>query len=309
MPNVLVVDDSAMDRGLAGRLLEKEGEFAVTYATNGREAIDQIRAERPDLVVSDLQMPEMNGLELVEALRRDYPSLPVILMTARGSEAIASEALRKGAAGYVPKTCLALDLPGIVGRTLTAADADRRHSRLMHALQSDQCTFRLNNDPELIEALVAHVQQLLRCLPLGDEAERLRVSMAVKQALWIAHTHGNLEIPLGDSLSDRDVRGLIVQRRDASPGCERSVLFKASINREQAAFVIEYEGPGIDITQLPANLEEMAAEHSWLSGFVLVPAVMDDVEYRGGTRQIALLKRSAAEDLDELDVSEDLSVS
>ena len=76
MPSVLVVDDSATDRVLAGRLLQLEQDFEISYATNGREALDSVRARVPDVIVSDLQMPDMNGLELVEAMRRDYPAVP-----------------------------------------------------------------------------------------------------------------------------------------------------------------------------------------------------------------------------------------
>ena len=66
-----------------------------------------IAAEKPDIVVSDLQMPEMDGLELVETIRREHPGLPVILMTAHGSEETAIQALRKGATNYVAKRNLA----------------------------------------------------------------------------------------------------------------------------------------------------------------------------------------------------------
>lgn len=94
MPNILIVDDSATDRALAGKLLECGQDVNVTYAEHGREALELIAADRPDLIVSDLQMPEMDGLELVTAVREGYPSVPVILMTAQGSEQIAAEALR-----------------------------------------------------------------------------------------------------------------------------------------------------------------------------------------------------------------------
>ena len=69
MPNVLVVDDSAIDRTRAGRLLEKEQGIQVAYAVDGRAALDEIQSRIPDLIVTDLQMPEMNGLELVERLK------------------------------------------------------------------------------------------------------------------------------------------------------------------------------------------------------------------------------------------------
>src|SRR5690349_13770360 len=103
MPTVLVVDDSPIDRRLAGGLLENHFACDVQFAADGKEALQQIERVAPDLVLTDLQMPEMNGLELVAAVKRDYPFVPVVLMTAQGSEDLAAEALRRGAASYVPK--------------------------------------------------------------------------------------------------------------------------------------------------------------------------------------------------------------
>src|ERR1700722_9974854 len=109
MAKILVVDDSLVDQRLAGRLLQEHSDnvyldkpmaVQVVYANNGKEALDVIPRDRPDLVLTDLQMPELNGLELVDALRDKFPALPVILMTAHGSEDIALQALRRGAASY-----------------------------------------------------------------------------------------------------------------------------------------------------------------------------------------------------------------
>ena len=94
MVRVLVVDDSAIDRRLAGSFLRRAG-MEPTHAHNGVQALESIERSVPDIVVTDLQMPEMDGLELVEAIRRIYPSLPVILMTAHGSEEIAVQALQQ----------------------------------------------------------------------------------------------------------------------------------------------------------------------------------------------------------------------
>ena len=73
MTSVLVVDDSAPDRKLAGGLLERQLEIAVVYANDGRDALKLFERHVPDLVVTDLMMPEMNGLELIEAVRHRCP--------------------------------------------------------------------------------------------------------------------------------------------------------------------------------------------------------------------------------------------
>ncbi|REJ72392.1 MAG: response regulator [Planctomycetota bacterium] len=292
VPNILVVDDSATDRVLAGSLLKQDADFAVSYAENGRVALDAVRADLPDAIVSDLQMPEMNGLELVEAVRRDFPSVPVVLMTARGSESIAAEALRRGAASYVPKASLGESLRDTVLRIITAASADRLHSRLMHSLDECECRFALRNDVELIEPLVAHYQEMLRCLPLGDEAERLRVGVALKQALWIAHHHGNLEIPLDAGMDDASFRELAAERRFLLPYSARSLSVSAHVTCEQAIFCVSHEGECIDVGRLPADNESVGGDHLWLSGFAFMPSVFDDVRYEEGGTRICLLKKA-----------------
>jgi len=302
MPNILIVDDSAIDRALAGKLLQREEDVVVTFAMNGREALVSMANARPDVVVSDLQMPEMNGLELVAAVRRDYPSVPVILMTGRGSESIAADALRIGAAGYVPKLSLAERLPLVVRGLFAATEADRLHSRLFHSLQRSEFQFRLRNDPELFNPLVERIQETLRCLPLGDESERLRVSVAVRHAMWIAHFNGNLELPIDATLSDSKFYLLANERRSELPMSQRCIDIRVVIDPDQAIFHVLHEGPGIDMTKAPENLELAAADRSWLAGFVMMPAVMDDVEWSADGKEISLLKRAVVSEGDEMEM-------
>src|SRR4051812_29926040 len=109
MALILVVEDSPTQAEAIRFMLEEAG-HTVEVAPQGREALARMERGVPDLVATDLDMPVMNGLQLVEAVRRQYPTVPVILMTAHGSEEIAALALRKGAASYVPKTYLEMDL-------------------------------------------------------------------------------------------------------------------------------------------------------------------------------------------------------
>src|SRR4051812_30694973 len=122
---LLIVDDSAMDRLLTSSLVENLGGWNVLTANNGTEALAVLEREKPDLVLTDLLMPEMDGLELVQAVRTQHPLVPVILMTGHGSEDIAIKALRAGAASYVPKKSLARDLEDTLSQVMMASKVDR----------------------------------------------------------------------------------------------------------------------------------------------------------------------------------------
>src|SRR5438132_13366496 len=98
MATVLVVDDSAVDRVRAEKLLSKDIGLTVRSAANGKEALAELARELPDIVITDMQLPEMDGPELVEATRGTYPAAPVILMTAHGSGYCAVQALTARAA-------------------------------------------------------------------------------------------------------------------------------------------------------------------------------------------------------------------
>ena len=80
MPTVMVVDDTAVDRRLAGGLLERATNLNVCYAHDGDEALTLVGQEMPDLVLTDLQMPNVDGLQLVNVLRERYPGIPVVLI-------------------------------------------------------------------------------------------------------------------------------------------------------------------------------------------------------------------------------------
>ncbi len=93
-------------------------------------------------MLTDLDMPEMNGLDLVVAVRSKYPQIPVILMTAFGSEEIAVQALQSGAASYVPKKNLAQDLVNTLQDVLELARASREESQLAEFLTGLDLRFR-----------------------------------------------------------------------------------------------------------------------------------------------------------------------
>jgi len=103
----LIVDDSSVMRKIVERSLRQAGLelSAVLEAGNGRDALDVLREKTVDLIVSDINMPVMNGLEFVENLQQlpELKKVPVIMITTEGSESYVMKALQCGARGYIRK--------------------------------------------------------------------------------------------------------------------------------------------------------------------------------------------------------------
>ena len=94
MSRILVVDDKEMMRDSVATLLGRRG-HAVVAAARGEQAVEKIAEKRPDAVVTDLQMPGMNGLELLEEIRKVDETIPVVFMTAYGTVETAADAMRR----------------------------------------------------------------------------------------------------------------------------------------------------------------------------------------------------------------------
>lgn len=305
MPTILVVDDSAVDRKLVCGLLSREAGWQAPSCNDGQEAVDLLEhPPLPDVIVTDLQMPHLDGLQLVEAVKENHPFVPVILLTAKGSEEIAADALRRGAASYVPKRRLGDDLVDTVKRILTSIDADRTHLRLLHYLSASDQVFQLRNDFEQISQLATHVQQQLRCLPLGDETERLRVSLAFEEAVINACVHGNLEIaspPVG--AERRELSRLIRQRSTQLPYSGRRLHIQVQVNRAEARFTIRDEGPGFDHAALLSQAVLDDQDEASTRGLALMRTIFDEVTFNPSGNEVTLVKRSlqGEDTLDEAD--------
>ncbi|HEY2820865.1 MAG TPA: HD domain-containing phosphohydrolase [Candidatus Acidoferrum sp.] len=100
--NILVVDDEEAIREVVSTMLESKG-YQCTAVSNGRAAQDQVKRVTPDLVLSDMIMPEMDGIKLLDWLRQYDPEVPVIMVTAIHDISTALEAIRRGAYDYILK--------------------------------------------------------------------------------------------------------------------------------------------------------------------------------------------------------------
>ncbi|MDA1049844.1 MAG: response regulator [Planctomycetota bacterium] len=272
MTTVLIVDDSALDRELAKRILAEDSQLTVETVDGGRAALDRLSAGGIDLVLTDLMMPDINGLQLVTTIRVDHPDVPVIIMTGGGTEVVAMNALAQGAASYVPKRMLKDWLLKTTHDLLSLQQAQRTHGKLLECFKVVQFELDLPNEMALLGPLVEYLQQIVGGMQLFDATETFRLGVGLKEALQNALYR------------------------------DRTILFVVRIDRHKARFTLRAQpddGPVFDAAAVP-DVEDLDALNTTDErGFMLMRSHLDEVRFNETGTEVVLVKRCAEDGAEE----------
>jgi DNA-binding NarL/FixJ family response regulator len=174
---ILAADDHALLRkGIAMILVNHPDMTLVAEASNGREAVEQYRAHQPDITLMDLQMPEMNGLDAMIAIRSEFPHARIIMLTTYAGDVQVLRAMKVGARGYLLKTLLDKELLETIravhaGKKMLSAEAS---FELAEHSTSEALTPGEIDVLQLIAAGNAN-KQIAECLSLTEDTVKGRV--------------------------------------------------------------------------------------------------------------------------------------
>lgn len=297
MPNVLIVDDSPIDRVLIEGMLKKDPRMVVRQAANGADALALLAEDQPDVVVTDLQMPEMDGLALVTAVRLSHPRVPVVLITAHGSEQLAVQALEQGAASYVPKSQLAGNLLPAIDQVLELARDHRGYEDLAQAMRYAEFRFQTENDFATTDRLVELVQQLAGSIGVCDSGGQVRLGMALEEAFRLAILRGNLELTSESLLSihahQEESLAWLEELRRRPPFQGRRVRVHFLVSPDEARVEIVHDGPPWKLDELSPAAVSPALEDPSDRSVILMRAFMDDVIFAPGGKSVTLARRKS----------------
>jgi DNA-binding response OmpR family regulator len=151
-PRILVVDDEATTRLSLAELLRLEG-YDVSIAANGEDALEVMDRNPPfDLMVLDIKMPGMDGLQLTEAVQQRSPDTVIILLTAFGTLETAIQALRRGAHDYLLKPCPVSQILESVRKGLSKRYQERQRKELVSRLEQTLSELRAIEQPDVVVA-------------------------------------------------------------------------------------------------------------------------------------------------------------
>jgi DNA-binding NarL/FixJ family response regulator len=173
---VLAVDDHPIFRSGIAAVLQGKGDILlVAEATNGQEAIEQFRVHRPHVTLMDLQMPVMNGIDAILAIRREFPGSRFVVLTTYNGDVQALRALKAGATGYLLKSLLREDLAD----TIRTIHAGGRRIPPEIALQIA--------DHVADDALTDREMDVLRKVAQGSSNKIVAAQLAISEATVKAH--------------------------------------------------------------------------------------------------------------------------
>ena len=198
---VLLADDHALVRAGLRKLLESlSGVAVVGEAGDGREALALVASKNPDLVLLDITMPGLNGLEAAERIAREHPATRVILLSMHASEEHVLRALRAGASGYLPKDAA-------LGELELAINAVRKGETYLSPAVSRHVSDyvrRTGATAEPRESLTPRQREILQLIAEGQSTKRIAATLGV--SVKTVETHRS---QLMEKLDIHDVAGLV----------------------------------------------------------------------------------------------------
>jgi len=279
--DILLIDDSEFDRQFALKLLNSEANWNASACRNGEEALERLESQSFDLVVTDLRMPGMDGLQVIQEVRSRFPTMPVIMITSYGNEDIALQALHQGATSYIPKRTLNARLVESARTVLSAASRKRSCVEAARFIESQRTVLRLPSDRSVVPGVVAWMQEQTTQRGIVKSADAVRLGVALEEALMNAIIHGNLQVSsdLRQQGNDRMYNECIESHAVQEPFCNRQVVVSAEFDSDHAKFEIRDEGPGFDIRSIPDPTDPENLVRPSGRGLLLMQAFVDSVKF------------------------------
>ena len=288
--SILVVEDEKATLEELCEFLREEG-YRVKGASDGKEALDVYQQDYYNIVVTDVKMPKMDGIELLRRIKKVNQSTSVVIVTGHGTEEVAISALRAGASNYLKKPIDLGELERVLLSLVSLTQVQEVDLVGKRILSEESRTLVLPSDPNLLPGVV---QELCRSLPLIFDLTSIeRIEIALGEMLANALEHGNLEITYEEKARAHELgkyEDLISNRLQDTHLGVRSIRVAYKLWPGGVEYVVADEGHGFDWRGvMDAIYADGIVRHSG-RGIILASYFVDEIKYNTRGNEVRLVK-------------------
>ena len=268
---ILVVDDEKDVRDTLSEMIESLG-YEVAMAENGVKALDRVRTERIDLIITDLSMPEMSGLDLIVEAKRVSPNIPIAVISAYGNVENTTYALTRGAFSFIAKPFKMLQIKDMIRKGKQLRELSLGTYALMDWVHSEtDMTFPSQED--LFPSAILFVLKECQWRGIEDDARLENIAICLEELLSNALIHGNRK--------NKDKQIVMRMRFDA----ERFVL------------AVKDEGDGFDATTYLEKIRNNQAAIPEKRGLFITDLLVDELRFneKGNEVTAAIYRKNRVE--------------
>jgi DNA-binding response OmpR family regulator len=290
MKSILIIDDESPVREVL-KIALKENGYDVREAEDGRRGIDSFSEANPDIVITDVNMPEMSGIAVTQKIREMNSDVDIVIMTGYGSEELVIEALRAGASNYIKKPISFKELFTILDGIYLKRQNKKRYEVLKDVLLEEMKTIAIDNDIRKVWGTVNQV--FFNAATRLGERELDGIKLGLYEIIVNAIEHGNLGITYEekeDALNRNVYQNLLEVRLRKAREEKRTVNIKSVLDRAGVVIEVRDEGKGFDYSKLPTATDAESIMSAHGRGVLLASLYFDSIEFQSPGNAVVLRK-------------------
>ena len=292
--SILIVDDEEIIRELLYERVTYKGAVRADTAENGFAAVEKLKQDSFDVVLSDICMPGMGGIDLLKAVKEHWPETAVIMMSGYADMSDTIGALRHGAIDFLEKPFEMAKVIEAIQRVFRMKNLEYSKKEALRYLDLETRIFRIPNDLDLCPIIVSEVTQNLADKNITDVSFLESIRVALNEILFNAVEHGNLGISFEEKTQlmegCADYHQAIRDRALNPNYADRHVTLEYYMDADLVRFVITDQGEGFDHSALPdpTDPENLLSCHG--RGILMTRIYMDEVIYNDKGNQVTLIR-------------------
>jgi len=291
----LVVDDNVTITNLVSLKMLKAG-YECDIAINGEEGLFKIKQNEYDMIMSDISMPCMDGLELLKKIKKYRPLLPVLIITGHATIENAVKALRLGAINFITKPINFDEIFSTINKVLDIQLKNRALRLTKKNLLLEKSLYSFPTGELYVSELAGFLIETLENMNFFEPAHSKAIMMALYEILINAVEHGNLKLP--SEIKFTGENGFVEfnklkQSRILDPSYAlKKVTVEVNLTQYEASFTITDEGNGFDYNNLPDPTVEENMEKPHGRGIFLARQMFDEVLFNKKGNSVTVVLRN-----------------